>query len=198
MTSINEYLFQLIVQTLKDPKGAAREITAIELSKPILWNMVLLVVILSVLLTYGTVILLGQDVLLLALVGSPMVFALLMFSQMVLLIFAVSWAGKAMGGDGRLEDFAVLIAWLQFMWLVAQVFQIILLMVSPTTATFFGMISILYGLWIISNFIAVAHGFPSAIKGAGVLAMSVIGVIAGLSLLLSLIGFGTLGLSVDV
>ncbi len=198
MTRIQDDLLQLIVRTLTDPKSAAQEIMSFDIPRPVLWNMLLLVVILSVLLTYGTVIVSGHEVAMLALAGTPMVFTLLMFSQLVLLILAIFWAGKAMGGNGKLEDFSALIAWLQSLWLVAQFFQIIILTVSPTTATLFGLISILYGLWIISNFIAVAHGFSSWVKGAGVLVFSVFGVIAGLSFLLSIIGISTLGLSANV
>lgn len=198
MSDFKDDLVRLIAKTLQDPQGAARQIIAIELSKPVLWNLLLLIVILSVLLTYGTVLISGQAIAALAMAGSPMMLTLLFFGQLVLLVFAIFWTGKALGGTGRLEDFAALLAWLQTIWLIAQVFQSILLVVSPSAAQFFGVVAIVYGLWIVSNFIAVAHGFPSWVKGVGVLVLSTLGVVVGLSVLLSIIGISTLGLSLNV
>ena len=62
MSDFKDDLVRLIAKTLQDPQAAARQIIAIELSKPVLWNLLLLIVILSVLLTYGTVLISGQAV----------------------------------------------------------------------------------------------------------------------------------------
>ncbi len=189
---------RLIKRTLLDPRGAARQIIDLRLPQPVLWNALLLVIIMSVLLTYGTVILAGQEALIIQIAGSPLVFALFMAGQMVMLIFALLWTGKIIGGKGTLEAFAALIAWLQTLWLLAQIIQTVLMVFTPAVSAIIGIVSVVYGLWVLIQFIAEAHEFPSWIKGVGVMAMSIIGVVAGLSLLLSIIGISTIGISGNV
>ena len=198
MSSFRDDTLELILRTLADPRGAARQICTYSISKPVLWNMVLLVVILSVLLTYVTAVVVGQQALLIDVIGSPMVFTLLMFTQMVVLIFAIFWVGQMLGGQASLDDTAMLVTWLQAMWLIAQVFQTIIMTLSPTTASMFGLISIAYGIWILIQFVSEANGFASWLKGAGVLVLSILGVVAGVSFLLSVIGISTVGLLANV
>lgn len=198
MAHYRDDMARLIKRTLIDPRGAAREIIDLNLPQPVLWNALLLVVVMGVLLTYGTVMIAGQEALILQMAGSPLVFALFMSGQMVLLIFALLWTGKVIGGKGTLEAFAALIAWLQTLWLLAQIVQTVLMVVAPTSSALFGIISVVYGLWVLIQFICEAHEFPTWVKGVGVMAMSVIGVVAGVSFLLSVIGISTLGISGNV
>ena len=198
MAQYRDDMAKLIKRTLVDPRGAARQIIDLNLPTAVLWNALLLVVIMSVLLTYGTVMLAGHEALILQMAGSPLVFALFMAAQMVMLIFAMFWTGKVIGGKGSLAAFAALIAWIQTLWLLAQVIQSVLMVFAPTSSALIGVISVFYGLWILVHFIAEAHEFPTWVKGAGVMVMSVIGVVLGVSFLLSIIGISTLGLSANV
>ncbi|MDG2340386.1 MAG: hypothetical protein P8L32_04215, partial [Paracoccaceae bacterium] len=61
MTIYRDYVAKLIKRTLVDPRGAAKQIIELNIPKPALWNAVFLVVIMSVLLTYGTLIIAGQE-----------------------------------------------------------------------------------------------------------------------------------------
>jgi hypothetical protein len=78
MAQYRDDMAKLIKRTLVDPRGAARQIIDLNLPTPVLWNALLLVVIMSVLLTYGTVMLAGHEALILQMAGSPLVFALFM------------------------------------------------------------------------------------------------------------------------
>ncbi|MDG1739626.1 MAG: Yip1 family protein [Paracoccaceae bacterium] len=198
MALYRDDMANLIKRTLLDPRGAARQIIDLRLPQPVLWNALLLVIIMSVLLTYGTVILAGQEALIIQMAGSPLVFALFMAGQMVLLIFALLWTGKIIGGKGTLEAFAALIAWLQTLWLLAQIIQTVIMVFAPAASAMIGIVSVVYGLWVLIQFIAEAHEFPNWIKGVGVMAMSILGVVAGVSLLLSIIGISTIGLAGNV
>jgi len=198
MTDLRSEVTSLVKRSLQDPRGAARQIIDMNLSLPVLLNGVVLVVILSVLMTYGTVIMAGPDAIILQLTDSPMVFALFMVVQMVFLVVALLWTGKVIGGVGTIEAFAALLTWLQMLWLMVQVVQTVLMLLLPSAAAMLGIASLVFGLWILIQFIAEAHGFPNWIKAVGVLAMAFFGVIAGLSFLLSIIGISTLGLTSNV
>lgn len=195
MTVYRDYIAKLIKRSLVDPRGAARQIIDLKIPKPALWNSVLLVVIMSVLLTYGTLIIAGQETGILELAGSPIIFVFYMVAQLVLLVFAMYWTGKALGGTGALDDIVVLIVWLQTLWLLAQIIQTVVLVFAPNASTLIGFASIIYGIWIMINFISESHGFPNWVKGALTLLLAVLGVIIGIAILLSVIGVSSIGLS---
>jgi hypothetical protein len=195
MTIYRDYVAKLIKRTLVDPRGAAKQIIELNIPKPALWNAVFLVVIMSVLLTYGTLIIAGQETGILELAGSPIIFVFYMVAQLVLLVFAMFWVGKALGGTGALDEILVLIVWLQTLWLLAQIVQTVVLVFAPNASTFIGFASIIYGIWIMINFISESHGFPSWVKGALTLMLALIGVIIGIAIILSVIGVSSIGLS---
>jgi hypothetical protein len=78
-----------------------------------------------------------------------------------LMIHAVTTIGRFFGGTGSFEESALLVIWLQFIFICVQVIQIAAILLLPPLA---GMITILaVGLffWLLVNFIAVLHGFTS-------------------------------------
>ncbi len=190
-----EFLIDLTKLSVVNPRAAARAILNLSFPNDILWIMVLLVVILSVLLTYVTMMAAGPVIGMFGFANSPLLLTIFMAANMVFLIFALYWAGKAIGGQGELKGFIAIVTWLQALLLLAQVIQTILIAFSPILSSMFGIASLFYGLWILILFVSEAHGFKSWLKGLAVLLIAVLGVSAGLSLLLSLIGVSTMGLS---
>ena len=190
-----EFLIELTKQSVVNPRAAARTILNLPFPNDVLWIMVLLVVILSVLLTYVTMMAAGPVVGLFGFAKSPLLLTVFMAANMVFLIFGLYWAGRAIGGQGDLKGFIALVTWLQALLLLAQVIQTVLIAFSPLLSSMFGTVSLLYCLWILILFISEAHGFDTWLKGLAVLLIAVLGVSAGLSILLSLIGVSTLGLS---
>jgi hypothetical protein len=66
-----------------------------------------------------------------------------------------------MGGSGTLEGAVRLIALLQFIMLLLQAVQVVFLLVLPPIADLIGLLSVGLMLWLLTNFIAVLHGFRS-------------------------------------
>jgi len=194
MTDLKSFFLELIRLSVFDPRSAARIILGMKLASDVLWSTVLLVVILSVLLTYVTM-LAAAPVTMFGMGSSPFFLAMFMASNMVFLIFALFWTGKAMGGQGELQGFIALVTWLQTLLLLAQVVQTIMAIVSPLLSSLCGIGSLLFGMWILVQFVTEAHKFKHWGIGLLSLVLAVLGVSAGFSILLSLIGVGTLGIS---
>lgn len=196
MIDLKAFLKELIRLSIFEPRKAARSVLDMQFSREILWMMALLVVLLSVLLTYLTMVVVGgSSVTVLGIAQSPMFLAIFMAANMVFLIFALLWTGRALGGVGALEGFIAVITWLQALLLMAQVIQTVLALFSPSLSSTFGVASLVYGLWILIQFITEAHGFNHWGRGVAVLFLGILGVTAGISLILGVIGVSTVGLS---
>ena len=130
--------------------------------------------------------------------ATPFMFALTLGCGAVVTVFAITFTGNWLGGEGGLGDVLVLIVWLQALRLAVQLVATVLTLVAPGLALILLMAVNLYGLWIFVNFIDVAHRFGSPLKALGVIALAGIGIVLGLVLMLSLIGASTVGVSAYV
>lgn len=195
MTDLKAFLIDLIRLSVFDPRSAARTILKMNYGRDVLWSAVLLVVILSVILTYGTMLAAGPSYMMFGMLASPFIMTIFMAANMVFLIFALFWTGKALGGEGDLAGFIAIVTWLQTLLLLAQIIQTVLALVAPPLSSLFGIASLLYGLWILTQFITEAHGFKHWGIGFLSLVLAVLGVSAGLSIMLSLIGVSAMGIS---
>lgn len=182
-------LMPMAVETVKDPGAMARRLMALNLDRPVLWQALALVVILSILLAEVSAILLG--------VGgegsaplfvTPLQMGMIQFSLLVLMVFAIFWVGRAVGGTGRFQDGLVLIVWLQFMMVCLQVVQTLALLVIPPLAWLIGMFGLVLFLWLLTQFIAAMHGFVSLGKTFMMIVVSSFGFAFGLSIILAVIG----------
>ncbi len=181
----------LFVLTLKDPRTAARLVMGMDLPPQALWLALSLVSVVTSLIFSG---LLQFAELPESEMGdmargspgysSPLIFAFMQWSRAVLSVFVLFWVGQALGGQGRLSDVLAVITWLQVVGfcviLVLSVAGIILPFV--TTLGFFAFF--VWWIWAVVGFLDEAHGFDSPIKALGVLLMSVLGVLIGLSIFL--------------
>ena len=196
MTDFKSFVIELVRLSIVDPRAAARTVLNLDFSREILWMMALLVVILSVILTYVTMLVAeAVSVSLLGVGQTPLFLAFFMAANMVFLIFALFWTGKILGGTGTINGFIAVVTWLQSLLLMAQVVQSGLSLFSAQLSSVFGLATLFYGLWILIQFITEAHQFPHWGKGFAVLVLAIVGVSAGISLILGVIGVSTLGLS---
>ena len=93
-----------------------------------------------------------------------------------------------MGGTGSFEEAVLLMAWLQFIMICVQAVQAVALLVLPPLAGLIGIAGLFLFLWLLTNFVAVLHGFSSLIKVFLMILASAFGIAFGLSILLMLIG----------
>lgn len=163
MSNILTSLLSLARDTVRDPKEGARRVLALPLPPRAAWDGLALVLILSLLLAYLTTMLLGgsSDPLLPGFAHSPLLAAVIQAGMLVVMIGAIHGVGRMMGGSGTLEGAVRLTAWLQFIMLVLQVIQVVFLLVLPGVVGLIGLLSVGLMLWLLTNFIAVLHGFRS-------------------------------------
>ena len=112
---------------------------------------------------------------------------------MVLYVHALSWVGRAMGGQGTIEPLLAAVVWLQALRLCAQLGILLLTVALPPLALLASFVVTFWGLWILLNFVAELLQLPGLFHAAAVLAGAALGVLLGLGLLLSLIGLTAQG-----
>jgi len=156
-------LLILARDTVRDPKTGARRVLSLPLPPRAAWDGLALVLLVSLILGYLTTMLLGvpADPLLPGFAPSPLRAAVVQGGALLVMIGAIYGVGRMMGGTGTLEGTVRLTAWLQFIMLLLQVVQTVFLLILPGVAGLIGMLSIGLMLWLLTNFIAVLHGFRS-------------------------------------
>lgn len=191
-------LRELFVLTLTAPRTAAAQIVMLRPGRDVLWQALLLIVVLNAL-VFGISNLVTPPVQPLPpMMSTPFLFGLTLVCGLVIVIFGLFWTGAWLGGQGALEDLLILIVWLQALCFAVQVAATLLILISPGLAAMLLSIVSILGLWILLNFIDVAHRFNSFLKAFGTLALTVLGIAMGLVLILSMIGVTSAGLTPNV
>ncbi|MBJ6370627.1 Yip1 family protein [Sedimentitalea arenosa] len=189
MTALD--LRQLAFLSIKDPATAARILLSVPIPREALWTALALVAVLNALLFTLSNILVPAPTPMPGMFSVPLVYCVLVAGGLVLTIYALFWAGRAMGGQGTLESVMIVIVWLQALRVVAQMGVLLLLVTVPSLSVLLVFAVSLYGLYMLLHFIDQAHKFKSLGRSAGVLIAALLAIVLGLSLLISLFG-GTL------
>ena len=82
----------------------------------------------------------------------------------------------------------LLIAWLQFIMVCIQVVQTALMLIVPPFASLLGIAGLVLFMWLLTNFIAVIHGFRSLGQVFVMILVSLFVLAFVLSILLSIAG----------
>lgn len=188
MTFTLNALVAMAWRTVKNPREGAAEVLSLGIPREALWPGLVLVVVLSVIFAQITVLVMtgtgGES-------QMPMAIGILGVVQFLLLVvmsFAIFGIGRAMGGRGSLEESILLVVWLQFVMICLQVLQTALLLVMPGLAGIVTVAGLLLFLWLLTNFIAVLHGFNSLFMVFLMILMSAFGIAFALTLVLSILG----------
>jgi hypothetical protein len=187
MTLTMNNLVAMAWRSVKNPREGAAEILALGVPREALWPALALVVVLSILLANVTALLLAGDAAAAMPVG-PAATGFIQLALLVVMVFAVFWIGRAMGGTGSFEESVLIVAWLQFIMVCLQVVQAGILVISTPVAEIFGLLGALVFLWLLTNFVAVLHGFSSLFQVFVMILVSAFGIAFGLSIILTLIG----------
>ena len=188
MTLSLNSLLAMVWRTIRNPREGAEEVLSLGVPREALWTALLLVVVMSILLAQGTSLLVTGTPSMGGLPISPVVAGFVQFLLMVVMIFAIFWIGRAMGGTGSFEEAILLVAWLQFIMVCLQAVQTVALLIVPPFAGLIGVFGLVLFLWLLTNFIAVLHGFNSLAQVFLMILVSTFGLAFGLSLILTLIG----------
>ncbi len=193
---------QLALDTLRDPKGTAQVIMGWNLDRGTLYTALIAVAAVNALLASAPIILStdGLDAAtraalpILALLERPLMFFALVAGTLVVMIQALFWAGKAMGGQGEMTEMMALIIWLQALRAAAQVVILGLGLAVPLLAGLAALALQLVALWLFLHFISAAMRFDSLFRAFGLLIAVVTGLFLGLMLILTLMGVSAGGL----
>src|SRR6056297_2391634 len=158
------------IETLKDPRGVAARMMKLGLPVPVLWQALALVVTVSVLLGQGTLLLTAGD-------GAALV-----------MVLAIHTIGRAMGGVGGFDDALTLVVWLQIVMVCLQLVQSVSFLLIPPFAVVLGYAGLILFLWLLTNFVAVLHGFQSLGVVFVMILMSASEMQFVISLLLAIVG----------
>lgn len=176
----------LLRETITDPQGAARRLVAAAPPMEARWLALALVAVLSVLI--------GQaSALVFARAGAAMVVglnasAILHGVVLVVVVWAAHTVGRIFGGTGTFADAILLISWLQFVMVMLQLVQLLALVLLPPLSMLIGMAAIALFLWLLTNFVAVLHGFKSLGKVFGMILVTFMALAFVLAFLLALLG----------
>jgi hypothetical protein len=84
------------------------------------------------------------------------------------------------------------------MRIMAQILLLVLMILVPPLAGLAGLAIAFISLWILVHFVNEAAGLGSVFKTVGVLLCAMVGIILGLSFILSVTGLATMGIDTNV
>lgn len=157
-------LLRLARDTVTNPREGAATVLSFAPARQALWLMFALVVVVSLMM--------GEIVALLTsftadgpltdpFQQSPLMLGLVQAAFLYVMIHAMYRIGRYFGGTGSLEEAALLVIWLQFIFICIQIVQVAALVILPPVAGLITILAIALFFWLLVNFVAVLHGFTS-------------------------------------
>ncbi len=195
--SLRILLVNLVILALRNPREAAEQIMEWQLSRDVLWTALALAAAVNTLI-FSLGLILHPTPGIPTFFTSPLAMFVLLAGVLVVTTHGLYWTGRAIGGDGDLGDVLALLVFLQFLRIIAQVVIFVLMFVSPSLTALASLATGIIGFWLLLNFIAAAFHFPTLGRAFGVLLIAMVGVVLGLSLLLSIVGIAAQGVVPNV
>ncbi len=182
--------------TVREPAEAALVLMSRPVPRNVGWMILALGVVLNALAHFATLTLFpAPPELDVPMLSSPFLYTTILGSGLVILVFSFFWGGRAIGGLARFDDVLLSIGWLQYMRFAVQLISLALMLLMPGFALVFVMGVGLYSIWVVLNFINVVHGFNSLGKSVMLVLITMLGVTAGMTLILSLGAATAIGMS---
>ncbi|APZ51333.1 YIP1 family protein [Salipiger abyssi] len=186
---------RLAWQTLVAPRDVAKLLLSLRLGHEALLTALALVVVLNALVV-GLIQASGLPGAALPFLISPGVIAALLAAMLTASILFMTWLGRILGGQGRAEDIALLLIWLQALRALGQVAVALAAAVSGALASLLVIAALIAGIWIMINFLDVAHGFESLGKALMLLVLGSVALVFALSFVFTLLGVTPNGMSI--
>nr|WP_255553702.1 Yip1 family protein [Maritimibacter sp. DP1N21-5] len=179
----------MVLQSVPEPRKVARDLFDEGYPRNTLWALLALILVLGAMLGVisGMIFPVAPE-LQGTIIANPMMVAIAEASIAVLTTFFIYWVSRAAGGQGRFEDGLITVIWVNFVLLIVQTGVLLFTLVAPGLAVLLWIGGSFAGVWIMSHFIAEAHGFASA--GKVFLGIIMTGLVAALvlSIILTLLG----------
>lgn len=187
---------QLAVDTLRDPKGTAERIMALQIGRAELYMALIAVSAINAFLAGLSSALSPvsadpaalEAMPMLALMSRPILLFMLIAGGLFITVHGLFWAGRAMGGQGTLNDMLALLTWLQGLRAAAQACVLLLSVAVPTLGGMVALAVVIVAFWLLLHFISAALRFDSLFKAFGVLIAVSTALFLGLMMLVTLMG----------
>jgi len=187
------YWRQMVIMSITKPAEAARVLMAMQIPSQALWTGLALVAVLNTaLFTLSNLLMPGPSPLP-AIFNSPILYLAIVMAGLTLTIYGLFFVGRLFGGKGSVADIMVLIVWMQALRVLAQAATLVLVMTVPFLAMIVVFAAALVGVYMLVHFVDQAHRFGSVGRAALVLIASVLAIVVGLSLIVTLIGGPNVG-----
>ncbi|MEP1519159.1 YIP1 family protein [Ascidiaceihabitans sp.] len=191
----------LVAQSLRRPAQAAQVVLSWNLPRDALWTAMALVTLCNAVLMYVTNIvtpplppeLAAQAIPFPAWMFSPLTAFVFLAGSLVVTVHVLHWLSSLLGGPGGLNEMLALLTWLQALRAVAQFVFLVLLIAVPGLEGLFNLAVAVMSMWLLVVFVNEASGLQSKFKAVGVLLTAAVGIIVGLSFLITLTGFAAIG-----
>lgn len=181
-------LVSLALASVRNPKEVANTLLSVGFPASVLMPSFLLVIVVSVLLTVPADLIGAQSTT--GALFPPFSVAIVLCLLLAAYIYGIYRVGRAMGGTGSLAEAVLLMVFLQFILILAQVVELLLWLIAPMLAGYFVIGVAILALWISMNFIDVLHGYGSLFKSFGLIILVSFSVAVGMVIILSTLGIG--------
>jgi Yip1 domain len=182
---------QLVIDSLRRPRLAARQILAVGLADGTVVEAAVLVTCVGIVLGYLALLLTpgGVDMVSAAVLANPLLGAGVQLAAMAVVVFLTVRIGRLFGGRGELWGAAALVVWLNAMLVLIQAGQLVALALVPPLAALVAIAAMVWALWAYANFIAELHGFQNPVIVLGAVVLTGIMLFFGTAMLLAILGF---------
>ena len=193
-------LIDVAFLSFRRPRQAAKWILALNLNLPqtvmfVGLTAVLVALVLSLMLRISpapeTAFPGSVEAMVLAMVSTPLRFAALQFGYLVYSGFGLYQIGRWAGGKGSLTQSLAIMAALQLLQLVMASVVTLSALIFPPAALLAMVAFPVILLWILTQFVMALHGFTSPLAVLFGIVAGYVGLIIVLSLVLSILGFGS-------
>lgn len=188
----------LFLQTLREPAAAAGVILDTPLARSTIYMALIAGAALNAVVTGISLQLFPLPEQWPGFVSNPFTYFVIVAGGLLLFVQLLAWAGRALGGEGDIQDLLKLMVWLQFVRVALQAIGLVVTVLLPLLGGLYSIAMLALSLWIVLHFIKAGHRLSSLGGAALVLFITMVGLIVGLSLLLSLTGLGPMGGSPNV
>jgi len=184
-----EWWKQLALDSVVTPRTAGERLLAVDWGRDALWTAAALLAVLNGILYSQTLPMASEPgIHLPPLLESPVALAVFVGLMYAASAWVMTLAGRVLGGAGRFDTLFAATLWLQALRLVLQLLVLALALLSPGLASLLAVVAGFWGIYVLVNFIAAAHGFNNALRGLGTLAIGITGLAIAMSVILALLG----------
>ena len=177
----------LFVETITDPRNAARRIIDLGITRQTSILCVIFTICITVILFFLDLNSSPSSIILPLLMHHPLVLASVMIFGTLWSAFVIGFFGKILGGNENIDNILVLLAWGQAIQVGFQVIATLIAFLSLQLAALFQLGVFFIYIWIFVSFVDVALKFENLFKAFFVTFSGLIAAFISVSMVLSLI-----------